>query len=145
MSAAGPDESYLGDPLWNSMAHWADACRAAGGLAVSVHFPYPTGEIAADVVLGKIDAVELWPQRPAGPQRGHFNFLRFLDWYRYLNCGYRLPAVGGIDKMGAYMPVGANRAYAYIGQEEFNFASWAKAVRTGNTFVTSGPRALFPG
>jgi len=143
MSAAGPDESYLGDPLWNSIAHWADACRESGGLAVSVHFPYRTGEIAADVVLGKIDAVELWPQMPGGAQPGHFNFLRFLDWYRYLNCGYRLPAVGGTDKMGAYMPVGTNRTYAYIGKEEFSFVNWAKAVRSGNTFVTSGPLLLF--
>ena len=143
LSAGGVDEGYLGDPLWNSMAHWADACRERGGLAVSVHFPYPTGEIAADIVCGKIDAVELWPQRPTGAQAGHFNFLRFLDWYRYLNCGYRLPAVGGTDKMGAYMPVGANRAYAFIGKEEFNFANWAKAVRSGNTFVTSGPLLHF--
>ena len=143
LSAAGPDESYLGDPLWNSMAHWSDSCRSAGGLSVSVHFPYPTGEIAADIALGKIDAVELWPQGPNGGKPGHFNFLRFLDWYRYLNCGYRLPAVGGTDKMGAYMPVGTNRAYAYLGQEEFTFANWAKAVRSGNTFVTSGPLLLF--
>jgi len=143
MSAAGVDESYLGDPVWNSMAYWADACRERGGLAVAVHFPYPTGEIAADVVLSKIDAVELWPQRPGGAQPGHFNFLRFLDWYRYLNCGYRLPAVGGTDKMGAYMPVGTNRAYTYIGKEEFSFPNWAKAVRSGNTFVTSGPLLMF--
>jgi len=101
------------------------------------------GEIAADVALGKIDAVEIWPQGPSGAQPGHFNFLRFLDWYRYLNCGYRLPAVGGTDKMGAYMPVGTNRAYAYIGQQEFTFTNWAKAVRSGNTFVTSGPLLLF--
>lgn len=139
MSAGGVDESYLGDPLWNSMAQWADACRDHGGLAVGAHFPYPTGEIAADVALGKLDAVELWPDAPRIPQANHFNFLRYLDWYRYLNCGYRLPAVGGTDKMGAYMPVGTNRAYAYLGKEEFNFANWARAVRGGNTFVTSGP------
>ena len=45
--------------------------------------------------------------------------------------------------MGAYMPVGTNRAYANIGEEEFTFANWAKAVRGGNTFVTSGPLLLF--
>ena len=139
MAAGGPDESYLGDPVWNSMAHWADAAHAAGGLAVSAHFPYPTGEVAADIVLGKIDALELWPQGPARTHTGHFNFLRYFDWYRYLNCGYRLPAVGGTDKMGAYMPVGTNRAYAYLGQDDFTFENWAKAVRRGNTFVTSGP------
>src|SRR5256885_12791124 len=45
--------------------------------------------------------------------------------------------------MGAYMPAGTNRAYAYIGQEEFSFSSWAKAVRSGKTFVTSGPLLSF--
>jgi hypothetical protein len=137
MSASGPSESYLGDPLWNSLAEWADAQRKREGLVVAVHFPYPTAELAADIALGKIDAVELYPYGE------HFNTLRFFDWYRYLNCGYRLPAVGGTDKMGAYMPAGANRTYAYLGQEEFTFANWAQAVRKGNTFMTTGPLLLF--
>jgi hypothetical protein len=136
MSAGGPEESYLGDPLWESLAEWADKCRAQGGLAVAAHFPYPTAEIAADIVMGKIDAVELFPT----PE---FNSLRYLDWYRYLNCGYRLPAVGGTDKMGGYEAVGANRCYVYMGDQEFTFGNWAKAVRKGNTFMTSGPFLLF--
>ena len=137
MSASGPSESYLGDPVWTSLADWSDAQRKRGGLVVAVHFPYPTAELAADIVLNKIDAVELYPYGE------HFNTLRFLDWYRYLNCGYRVPAVGGTDKMGAYMPVGANRTYAHLGKEEFNFDNWAQAVRTGNTFMTTGPLLLF--
>jgi len=138
MCASGPYESYLGDPLWSSIAEWADACREREGLAVAVHFPYPTGEIAADIVLGKIDAVEIRPEFSE-----HFNALNILDWYRYLNCGYRVPIVGGTDKMFAWMPVGAERTYAYIGDQEFTFPNWAKAVRTGNTFMTSGPLLLF--
>jgi len=51
--------------------------------------------------------------------------------------------VGGTDKMGAYMPAGANRTYAYLGQNHFSFDNWAKAVRLGNTFVTSGPLLFF--
>ena len=131
------DEAWFGEPLWNTMADWTDACRAREGLAIAVHFPYPTAELAADIVLGKIDAVEL---------RGsteHFNNLRFLDWYRYLNCGYRLPVVGGTDKMSASVPAGAIRTYAYLGQDEFSFANWAKAVRGGNTFMTTGPLLSF--
>jgi len=146
MSAEGPDEAYLGDPLCSSLAEWADTCRQRQGLAVSVHFPYPTGEIAADIVLGKFDAVELWPQDDFATHftpLEQFNSLRYLDWYHYLNCGYRLPAVAGTDKMGAYMPAGANRVYAYLGHEEFNFPNWAKAVRGGNTFATSGPLLMF--
>jgi hypothetical protein len=137
MSAGGPGESYLGDPLWSSLSDWTDASRKRDGLVVAVHFPYPTAELAADIVLGKIDALELYPFGE------HFNTLRFLDWYRYLNCGYRLPAVGGTDKMGAYMAAGANRTYAYLGQDEFTFANFAKAVRSGNTFMTTGPLLVF--
>ncbi len=135
MSASGPGESYIGDPLWSSLSEWADACRKREGLVVAAHFPYPTAELAADIVMDKIDAVEMWPINMSE----HFNNLRFLEWYRYLNCGYRLPALGGTDKMGAWTPVGANRAYAYIGKDEFSFANWAKAVRKGNTFMTTGP------
>ena len=137
MSASGPSESYLGDPLWNSLADWADTCRQRDGLVVAVHFPYPTAELAADIVMGKIDAVELYPY---GDQ---FNTLRFLDWYRYLNCGYRLAAVGGTDKMGAYMPAGTNRTYAYLGKEEFSFESFARSVRNGRTFMSTGPLLQF--
>jgi hypothetical protein len=137
MCASGPAESYLGDAVWSSMAEWADACREREGLAVAVHFPYPTGEIAADIVLNKIDAVEVRPNFSE-----HFNGLNILDWHRYLNCGYRLPVVGGTDKMCAGMPVGGERTYAYLGQEEFSFENWARAVRRGNTFMTSGPLLL---
>jgi hypothetical protein len=133
MSASGPSEAWLGDPLWTSMSAWADECRRRDGLVVAVHFPYPTAELAAEIVLGKVDAVELYPQGR------YFNNLRYLDWYHYLNCGYRLPAAGGTDKMSASVPVGSNRTYAYLGQEEFSFANWAKAVRSGRTFQTTGP------
>jgi hypothetical protein len=136
MSASGPSESYLGDPVWTSLADWTDACHKREGLAVAVHFPYPTAELAADMVLGKIDAVEIYPYGD------YFNTLRLRDWYRYLNCGYRVPCVGGTDKMGAYMPAGANRTYAHIGSEPPDFANWAKAVRKGNTFCTTGPLLL---
>ena len=45
--------------------------------------------------------------------------------------------------MGANIPVGTNRVYAYLGREEFNFPNFAKAVRAGNTFATTGPLLIF--
>jgi len=138
MSAGGPGESYLGDPLWTSLADWTDACRKREGLAVTAHFAYPIAEVGADIVLGKTDAVEIYPDFGTG-----FNNPRFIHWYHALSCGYRLPVVGGTDKMGAYMAVGANRTYACLDQDEFSFANWAKAVRKGNTFMTSGPLLTF--
>ncbi len=146
LSTDTPYESYLGDTLWTSLAEWADACRQRQGLVVSPHFPYPNGEVAADIVLGKIDAVEIWPQddpKVHATVMEEFDSLRYRDWYHYLNCGYRLPAVAGTDKMGAYIPAGANRVYAYLGQEEFNYPNFARAVRAGNTFASSGPLLMF--
>src|SRR5438552_3064330 len=134
MSAAGPDESYLGDPLWTSLADWLDACRKRGGLAVTAHVPYPIAAVGADMAVGKSDALEIYPDFGTG-----FDNPRFIHWYHALSCGYRLPVVGGTDKMGAYMAVGANRTYACLGQNEFSFANWAQAVRKSNTFMTSGP------
>jgi hypothetical protein len=139
MSADGPGEGQIGMPLWSSLAGWAERGRRNDGLAVAVHFPLPIGELAADIALGKIDAVELMPQLVTEK----FQTLPFRDWYRYLNCGYRLPVVGGTDKMRASTAVGFNRTYAYLAGDEFNTKNWSKAVRRGNTFMTSGPLLLF--
>jgi hypothetical protein len=133
MCASGSAESYLGDPAWTSMAEWADRCREREGLTVLPHFPTPYCEAVADIVLGKVDAVEI---RTFTPGLESFNIR---EWYRFLNCGYRLGAVGGTDKMSSGMPVGGVRTYARLDEDEFTFANWAKAVRAGRTFTTSGP------
>ena len=131
MTTAGPGESYLGDPTWTTLAEWADEARRKDGLVVIPHFPNPNAEVAADVALGKIDAVEInmqaWP-------------IHVYEWYRYLNCGYRVTAVGGTDKMSAQMPVGAVRTYARLAPgQPVTFDAWAAAVRAGRTFTTTGP------
>ncbi len=133
MSAGGPDESFLGDPQWTSLAEWADRCREREGLVVMPHFPVPYCEAAADIVLGKVDAAELRFFNPT------LDNVSIREWYRFLNLGYRLASVGGTDKMTAGVPVGASRTYAMLGDEEFTFANWARAVRAGRTFTTTGP------
>ncbi len=133
MASAGPPEARMGDPLEWLMAHWADAAHAQGGLAIAVHFPLPYAEIAADIVTGRIDAIELQALTPGvdGPS--------IREWYRFLSCGYRLPVVGGTDKMSAEVPVGAIRTYARLDPDApLSFATWADAVRAGRTFVSSG-------
>ncbi len=133
MASAGAPEGRLGDPLDRLMGDWADAARDQGGLAVAVHFPLPYAEIAADIVSGRIDAVEMQALTPDidGPS--------IREWYRFLNCGYRLPVVGGTDKMSAEIPLGAIRTYARIDPDvPLSFGAWADAVRAGRTFVSSG-------
>jgi hypothetical protein len=101
---------------------------------VAAHFPLPYAEIAADIVAGKIDALETQALAPG------LDDPAVLEWYRYLNLGYRLPIVAGTDKMSAEVPIGAVRAYVHLLTDEpLTFDGWAAAVRAGRTFVTSGP------
>src|SRR5262245_52558324 len=133
MASAGSPEARLGDGLGWLLRDWADASHEQGGLAIAVHFPLPYAEVAADIVAGRIDAVELQALTPGadGPS--------IREWYRFLRCGYRLPVVGGTDKMSAEIPLGAIRTYARLDPgAPLSFGSWADAVRAGRTFVSSG-------
>ncbi len=66
------------------------------------------------------------------------------DWYRYLNCGYLVAAVGGTDKMSASTAVGTVRTYAGIDPNEaFTYETWMEAIRRAETFVTYGPLLEF--
>jgi hypothetical protein len=133
LSSAGPDEAYLGDAAWTSIADWADDSRRRGGLAVVPHFPNPYCEVVADVALGRVDALEIrdfWSGVDTYATR---------EWYRLLNSGLRVPVVGGTDKMSAGMPIGGLRTYAHVGTGPTSWASWTEAVRSGRTSTSSGP------
>jgi hypothetical protein len=137
-STSGPGEGYIGDGTANPLAEWADEARGKEGLVIAPHFPMPHSEIIADVILGKIDAVEIaywWSQT--------LDDFRVQDWYRLLSCGYRVPVVGGTDKMSAGVPLGGTRTYAHIGDRALDFDAWAQAVRAGRTYMTSGPLLEF--
>ena len=134
LASGGAPEGRIGQAVSELLADWAVACRAAGGLVVGAHFPLPYAEIAADIVAGLIDAVELQCFAPG------LDNPSILEWYRFLNCGYRLPLVGGTDKMSAEVPVGAVRTYARLDPTAPpSFEAWSAAIRAGRTFVTSGP------
>jgi hypothetical protein len=140
MTTGGPDESAIGDPVEILMAEWARQCKKQGGVVVLPHFPNPRAEHSG-IVSGDIDAVEMtsW-----GNLYGGINPYSLSDWYRYLNCGYLVAAVGGTDKMTADTPVGAVRTYARIPENEsFTYDRWMKAIRRAETFVTYGPLLEF--
>lgn len=141
MTTGGPDESALGDPIEILLTEWARQCRKQGGLVVLPHFPNPRAEHAASIVCGDIDALEMtsWEDLYDG-----INPYSLSDWYRYLNCGYLVPAVGGTDKMTAITAVGTVRTYARLPVwKPFTFAAWMEAVRRRETFVTYGPLLEF--
>lgn len=125
----GPSEGEPGGALEATESDWADQCHEQGGTVVIPHFPQPNGEPAALIATGRADAVEMIFQHP----RFH------EEYYRYLGCGYRLPLVGGTDKMSSQVPVGLYRTYAKLGDDAFSYDAWRRAVEAGRTFLSAGP------
>jgi len=141
MTTGGPDESALGDPIEVLLTEWARQCHRQGGLVVLPHFPNPRAEHAASIVEGDIDGLEMtaWGDLYSG-----INPYSLSDWYRYLNCGYLIAAVGGTDKMTALTAIGAVRTYARIAPGRlFDYVAWMEAVKQGRTFVSYGPLMEF--
>jgi hypothetical protein len=114
-----------------TVADWADATRADGGLAIFPHFPYPDLESVADLLCGKLDGVEVLFD-PLVDGR------RLREWYRFLNLGVRVPLVTGTDKMGEGGILGEIRTYTYTGSPDIDFEAWAAAIRVGRTVVSVG-------
>ena len=141
LATGGPDEAAFGDPVAASLTEWARQCRKQGGLVVIPHFPDPRAEAAATITEGDADAIEMtsWGDLYYG-----IDPYSLSDWYRFLNCGYLVPAVGGTDKMTATTAVGAVRTYARIAPNTpFTYETWMEAVRRKETFVTYGPLLEF--
>lgn len=141
MTTGGPDESAIGDPVEVLLTEWALQCKAQDGLVVLPHFPNPRAEHAASIVNGEIDALEMtsWEDHYSG-----IDPYSLSDWYRYLNCGYLVPVVGGTDKMAAATAVGTVRTYAHLApQTGFTYDAWKDAVRRAETFVSYGPLLEF--
>jgi hypothetical protein len=133
-ASGGPPEGMIGGPVTHLLADWLARCREQGGLAIGAHFPLPMAEIAADIDAGLLDALELqcFDHSLESPP--------IREWYRYLDAGYRLPLVGGTDKMTAEIPLGQIRTWARLdGDGPVTFERWAAAIRGGRTFVSSGP------
>jgi hypothetical protein len=130
----GAGEAEIGGALDVTMSHWADACHEQGGTVILPHFPSPNGEPPALIATGRVDAVEMLVH----------HMYNHHEYYRYLNGGYKLPLVGGTDKMMADVPVGLYRTYVNIPEDqEFDYNNWCKYLRKGRTFLSSGPMLAF--
>lgn len=126
----GPSEAEIGGAMETTLSHWADEAHDQGGYVISPHFPNPNGEPAALIATGRLDGVEMI-------RSTEYNHR---EYYRYLNCGYKLPLVGGTDKMSSDVPVGLYRTYVNIpADEDFDYQSWCKNVAKGRTFLSGGP------
>ncbi|HXJ40494.1 MAG TPA: CehA/McbA family metallohydrolase, partial [Bryobacteraceae bacterium] len=129
----------------------AHETHAQGGYVSWAHFPsWPGVESPLDVAMQKLDGLEIlsvldprdFPvfMQKIVPELEANNGLRL--WYRYLNCGFRLSATAGTDKMTTFVTVGANRVFARV-EGEFTYQNWINALKAGRTFVTNSPVLAF--
>ena len=78
---------------------------------------------------------EFWQTLDREGTNGNFGV-----WYRFLNCGYRLPASAGTDNVGMGVGVwkGYNRVYAKL-DGPLTVENWLTALKQGRSFVTNRP------
>ena len=109
--------------------------RAQDGLVGFAHFSWNGGGITRGfpwlVATGLIDFVELL----------QFRHLNALDYYDYLNLGFKLTAAAGSDVPWG-STVGEVRTYCYTGPE-LDLDRWFGALKAGHTFVSNGPALSF--
>ncbi|MCZ6671620.1 MAG: CehA/McbA family metallohydrolase, partial [Verrucomicrobia bacterium] len=141
-------------PLPNEPLNWQVTQRMhdQGGLAFHAHYLFWPGHgSAVGGALSLLDGLEWtstdivnnrrrtrqgfsipgYETNPTGADSGKL-------YYRMLNCGVRLPLIGGTDKMSAARPIGSvARTYAKV--KEWTHDGLLTAIRDGNTFVTNGP------
>jgi hypothetical protein len=129
----------------NSQA--CDRAHEQGGHVSWAHFAaWPGLEGPLALVTNKVDAVELLCTiepfhapifaSDVIPDIQMNSGLRI--WYRLLNCGLRIPATAGTDKMDNRVTVGGNRVYAAV-DGDFTYQSWIDALNQGRTFITNSP------
>jgi hypothetical protein len=133
MCAGGPTEADIGDPDFVTLAEWAVQNKKQNGVVIRPHFPYcGYTEDPVPIISGLVDALEIGGL--------HGDDFPTQEWYRYLNCGYRVSVAGGTDKMSAGTALGWLRTYAKLDPNaEFTYDAWAEAVRAGRTYSSNGP------
>lgn len=137
-------------PLPNEPLNWEvhDMMHAQNGLAYHAHYLFwPGYGSAVGAALKKLDGLE-WlrsdissrgfrtRQKIAVPGFGQRDAGTM--WYDMLNCGVRMPLIGGTDKMNAGRVVGGS-CRTYVKVAEWSHAGFMAGLRTGETFVTNGP------
>jgi len=63
-------------------------------------------------------------------------------YYKFLNCGFRLPVSAGTASGVKPTPLGYDRVYVHI-REKFTYPGWFEALKAGRSFATNGPMLFF--
>ncbi|MGE4180489.1 MAG: hypothetical protein AB7J34_11745 [Limisphaerales bacterium] len=84
-----------------------------------------------------------WMQLPDAARGGERNWTEYSlrAYYALLDCGFRLRPSAGTANGVHPVPLGFSRVYVHL-PEGFSYPAWLEGLRTGNTFVTTGPMLL---
>jgi hypothetical protein len=154
VSTGGLRENGVGGFDWPLMLHAADDVHEQGGLVTWAHWPYPSMEAPLDIALGRVDSIDLlttgspFEHHPIlvdiykmhGPKV--YSLPPIDVYYHYLNCGFRLAASSGSDKMSLNPPMGSARTYVKT-DGPLSYDSWIEGIRAGRTFATNYPLLEF--
>ena len=93
---------------------------------------YSAKGLPVDAALGRIDTLDVMGS-------GYEASARL--WYRFLNCGFRIPAAAGTDvflnRITSYPP-GWGRCYVKL-TNGLSYAEWMRGQKAGRSFITTGP------
>lgn len=154
VSTGGLRESGVGGYDWPLMLHACDDTHAQGGLVTWAHWPYPSMEAPMDIALGRVDSLDILTT--GNPFEHHPILVDIYKmhgptsyskppiemYYHYLNCGFRLAASSGSDKMALNPPMGSARTYVKT-DGPLNYESWIDGIRKGRTFISTYPLLEF--
>jgi hypothetical protein len=59
-------------------------------------------------------------------------------YYKFLNCGFKLPVSAGTASGVKPVPLGYDRVYVKL-SEGFSYEAWFRALKAGRSFATNGP------
>src|SRR5262245_44666369 len=114
-------------PDFPTLSMLCTEARRIGGTTVWCHNGDGM-EMPVATALGVVDAYNLADGRDADYER----------YYRFLNCGFRLPASSGTD----WWIYDHNRVFVQV-EGEFTYDSWIAGLRAGRTFISNGPLVEF--
>jgi len=147
-------ENGAGGFDWPLMYHATADARAQGAVVTWAHWPYPSLEAPLDIAAGHIDSLDLLTT--GSPFEHHpilvgvykmtgakvYSLAPIDVYYHYLNCGFRLAASAGSDKMSLNPPLGSARTYVKT-NGPLSYTSWVQGIKAGRTFISTGPLLTF--
>jgi hypothetical protein len=147
---------FQGYRLYPPNSAYCEAAHAQGGYVDAEKIVWR--DVAALVALNQIDFaglvhnhfnrhnVELetdrWGMIPK--DRPEFSTIAGMPlwsmevYYRFLNCGFRLPVSGGSASGVKASPLGYNRVYVRLA-DSFSYPRWFEGLKAGHSFATNGP------